>query len=57
MEENMSNMAPDPCDDPAGHTWVDSEAHCDTCGSHPAVICETCLESVDLISGTDPREG
>ncbi|HEY1700814.1 MAG TPA: hypothetical protein VGG75_13975 [Trebonia sp.] len=49
-------MAPEPCDDPAGHTWVDSETYCEVCESHPAVYCRTCSEIVDLIWDADPRE-
>lgn len=54
---NGDFMAPEPCDDPAGHTWVDGEVYCEDCGPHPAVYCLTCSEIVDLVWEADPREG
>lgn len=49
--------------DPHKHVWVDCEVHCEDCGSHSAVRCDTreeCpdgfgWEPVDLVFNDDPR--
>lgn len=38
------------------HEWQDAEVGCEDCGSHPAVRCAFCLETLDLIYNDDPRE-
>ncbi len=53
--------APDiePCTDPAGHTWQESQAlgGCEICGDHDGLFCVICLETVDLTvyPNADPR--
>jgi hypothetical protein len=36
--------------------WVEIETGCDLCGTHPAVTCEVCDDTLDLIFNDDPRE-
>jgi hypothetical protein len=36
--------------------WRETEISCDMCGTHPAVICEDCDITLDLIFNDDPRE-
>lgn len=43
------------------HEWVETEAGCEDCGSHPAVRCVADHDceyetAVDLVFGEDPRE-
>jgi peptide methionine sulfoxide reductase MsrB len=38
------------------HEWIECDAFCEDCGSHPGLRCEECDAVIDLIYEDDPRE-